>query len=42
MRRTVIVTLFVAAWMIGPVVRVQDGPVTPPLPKPSPTLTISR
>lgn len=41
MRRTVIITLLVAAWMVGPVVRVQDAPV-PPSPEPSPTMTISR
>lgn len=41
MRRTVIVALFVAAWMIGPVVRVQDGAVTP-APEPTASVTISR
>ncbi|MCX4816741.1 hypothetical protein OG601_47335 [Streptomyces sp. NBC_01239] len=29
MRRSVIVALFVLAWMIGPVVTIQDGPVPP-------------
>lgn len=42
MRRTVIVAVFVAAWMIGPVVRVQGEPVPTPAPQPSPTMTISR
>lgn len=41
MRRTVIVALFVAAWLIGPVVRVQDGAVTPPAPAPEPTATVT-
>jgi hypothetical protein len=41
MRRTVIVAVFVAAWMIGPVVHVQDGPA-PPRPEPSATATVSR
>lgn len=40
MRRAFIVALFVAAWMIGPVVRVQDAPVAPL--EPSPTVTIAR
>jgi hypothetical protein len=42
MRRALILTLLVAAWMIGPVARVQDGPVTPPAPEPTNTITISR
>lgn len=42
MRRTVIVAMLVAAWMIGPVVRVQDAPLPPPVPTPSPIITISR
>jgi len=29
MRRTVIVVLFVLAWMVGPVVHIHDGPVAP-------------
>lgn len=40
MRRTVAVALLVLAWMVGPVVHVHDGPVLPP--EPSPTMTISR
>lgn len=40
MRRAFIVALFVAAWMIGPVMRVQDAPGTPL--EPSPTVTITR
>jgi len=40
MRRTVIVALFVAAWMIGPVVRIHDAPV--PAPAPSATTTVNR
>jgi len=41
MRRAFIVALFVAAWMIGPVVRVGDAPA-PSMPQPSPAMTISR
>lgn len=40
MRRAFIVAMFVAAWMIGPVVRTQDAPT--PLPLPQPTITTSR
>ena len=40
MRRAVIVALFVLAWMIGPVARVDDEPV--PAPEPSSTVTVSR
>jgi len=39
MRRTCIVAVFVAAWMIGPVAYVHDAPRTP---QPSPTITVSR
>lgn len=42
MRRAFIVALFVAASMIGPVVRVQDAPVAPFEPEASPTVTIAR
>jgi hypothetical protein len=41
MRRTVIVTLLTLAWMICPIIRIQDGPVPPP-PAPTPSITISR
>ncbi|MFJ4785130.1 hypothetical protein [Streptomyces sp. NPDC088794] len=41
MRRALILTLLVLAWTIGPVARVQDGPVTP-APEPTNTLTTSR
>jgi hypothetical protein len=41
MRRTVAVALLTLAWLIGPVIRIQDGPLSPP-PAPSPTITISR
>lgn len=40
MRRAVIVVLFVLAWTIGPVVNVAEGPVLPPAP--APTSTVSR
>jgi len=40
MCRAFIVALFVAAWMIGPVVRVGDAPA--PQPQPSPAVTVSR
>jgi len=40
MRRACIVAVFVAAWMIGPVVRVGEAPA--PQPQPSPAVTISR
>lgn len=40
MRRAVTVGLFVLAWMIGPVARVEDG--TAPPPTPSETATVGR
>jgi hypothetical protein len=42
MRRTVAVALLTVAWLIGPVIRIQDGPLPPPTPAPSPSITISR
>lgn len=39
MRKAVIVTLFTLAWMIGPVVRIEDAPL-PPAPEPAVTTTI--
>jgi len=39
-RRIVIVALFVAAWMVGPVVRIQDAPVPAPVPQPPGVSTI--
>jgi hypothetical protein len=42
MRRACIVAMFVAAWMIGPVVRIQDAPQPGPQPAPSVSVTISR
>ncbi|WP_405673245.1 hypothetical protein [Streptomyces sp. NBC_01530] len=42
MRRAFIVALLTLAWMVGPVIRIQDGTMPPPAPEPAPSITISR